>query len=294
MTTPKTRPTLLVVDDEPDIREALKSYIENTLETPLVLQAANGVEGLKIASNQRFDLIITDLKMPRMDGKTFLNQLNELPPGFRPKGCFVVSGNLEEKTTIKVVGNTVFFPKPIPVEKFKEHLKKFFGLTSSEAQAARPKMDINFINPFVEATLEVLQTTAAITAKKEQVFLRTPDQSSGDVSALVALNSQSYLGSFSVSFEEACFLAVVNSMLGESYQKITPEIQDAASELCSQIFGIAKKVLNEKGHTIQPAIPSVISGKNHQIKHPVEGTCIAVKFSTPVGIFQVEAVLTEK
>jgi chemotaxis protein CheX len=287
------RPKILIVDDEPDIRSVLKTLIEGNLPGPFVKEASNGSEAIQVASNQQFDLVITDIKMPRMSGQNLINQLKGLSTLMRPRGIFVTSGHISGSALIKEVGEVTFFPKPIPTENFIQKLKLFFGLIKPEPKP-QSKFDISFINPFIDATLQTLEITAGIAAKKEQVFLRGPEQISGDISAIVALNSQTYLGSFAVSFEEACFLAVVSNMLGETFTSINPDIQDAAAEICNQIFGGAKKVLNESGHTIQPAIPSVISGKRHQIRHPVGGTCIAVKFSTPVGNFQVEAVLTDR
>jgi CheY-specific phosphatase CheX len=49
--------------------------------------------------------------------------------------------------------------------------------------------------------------------------------------------------------------------------------------------------LNERGCDIQPAIPSVIFGENHRIKHLIEGPCLAVQFRTSAGCFVVEAIL---
>lgn len=160
--------------------------------------------------------------------------------------------------------------------------------------SANAKIDVNFINAFVDATLNVLKIMAGIAAEKQDVFIRQKDQTSGDISAIVGMNSNDYIGSMAIAFEESCFLKVASGMLSENFTQLTPEIRDAAGELCNQIFGMAKKTLNEKGHSIQPAIPSVIVGKNHTINHQVDSPCIAIKFKTPDGFFIVEAVLQGK
>jgi len=62
----KNQKRLLVVDDEPDLREAITFDLE--LSGYEVLTAGDGMEGLKIAREKKPDLLILDLLLPRMDG----------------------------------------------------------------------------------------------------------------------------------------------------------------------------------------------------------------------------------
>lgn len=288
-----TLESVLIVDDEIDMRSVVKDYIFENAPGVKVFEAGNGAEGFRIVKNQKIDLVITDLVMPRMSGKTFISSLGALPPSLRPQACFVISGQIEEAAILRRMGGVTFFGKPVNREKFALELRNHFSPATGEAQTT-PKIDITFINPFIEATLEVLEMTSGINAMKEKVFIRKAQQSSGDISALIALNCEKYLGSFSVSFEEKFFLALIYSILGKTYTAITAEIQDAAAEICNQIFEIAKKALTANGHVLQPAIPTVIAGNGHTIQHPVGGVCIAVVFGSNVGNFQVEAVLIER
>jgi chemotaxis protein CheX len=186
--------------------------------------------------------------------------------------------------------------KPIQPAALAELAKKLLLPREGQSKAAEPpaKIDVAFINPFIESTLAVLETTAGVSATKDSIFIRTDEITSGDISAVIAMNSVSYLGSMAITFEEKCFLHVVSTMLGEKYESITVENQDAVSELCNQIFGRSKNILNQQGHTIQPAIPSLVVGRNHRIKHAAIGPCIAVKFTTSHGPFTVEAVVQSR
>lgn len=96
-----------------------------------------------------------------------------------------------------------------------------------------------------------------------------------------------------VTFEKSCFVHVVGNMLGESYTEIDDEIKDAVGELCNQIFGLAKSELNDHGHDIQPALPTIIADGPHSIKHLVDRPCVSIQFETDHGRFTVEAALEE-
>lgn len=65
---------VLVVDDEKNIREIIKKVLE--LENMECSTAENGLSAQRILSEQTFDLLICDLKMPGMDGQTLLEWMN--------------------------------------------------------------------------------------------------------------------------------------------------------------------------------------------------------------------------
>lgn len=67
---------LLVVDDDSDIREMIGTYFK--MAGFLVTLAANGEEGLKLAKENDYHIIILDLMMPKMDGYSMLEKLREV------------------------------------------------------------------------------------------------------------------------------------------------------------------------------------------------------------------------
>lgn len=73
-----SRPKILVLDDEEIVRVSCKKCL--TPEGYDVDVAANGVEGLAMTENNRYDVILTDLKMPDMDGIEFLARVKERHP----------------------------------------------------------------------------------------------------------------------------------------------------------------------------------------------------------------------
>ncbi len=69
---------ILVVDDEVTIRDSLKMVLEE--EGYITSTAANGAEAFKMAQQDYYDIVVTDLKMPEMDGMTLLQKCRHTCP----------------------------------------------------------------------------------------------------------------------------------------------------------------------------------------------------------------------
>ncbi|WP_258104999.1 response regulator transcription factor [Marinoscillum sp. MHG1-6] len=69
---------ILLVDDHEMIRDAIKNYLVDHNDYQIVAEAANGRDALKALHSAKFDLVITDIKMPVMDGVELMEnvQLN--------------------------------------------------------------------------------------------------------------------------------------------------------------------------------------------------------------------------
>lgn len=72
---------VLLVDDDDALRDTLARIVEK--EGHVVVTAANGIAALRKLDEARFDLILTDIVMPDMEGLEFLRRLRVLP--VRPK-----------------------------------------------------------------------------------------------------------------------------------------------------------------------------------------------------------------
>ena len=67
---------ILIVEDDKEIREGIEIYLKN--QGYQVLQAADGLEGLKQVEKEEIHLAIVDIMMPRMDGITMMMKVREL------------------------------------------------------------------------------------------------------------------------------------------------------------------------------------------------------------------------
>ena len=151
------------------------------------------------------------------------------------------------------------------------------------------KIDVNFVNPFIQGAIQTLQLQCSFTAKPTRPFLKGAGPGiQTDIAAVIGLTSVGFQGSVAICFPKAIFLTVMERMLGEKYTEITTELEDGASELLNIIFGQAKRELNSKGYTIEKAIPTIVRGTNMAVRHLGPSPTVVVPFETEVGIFHIE------
>ena len=147
-------------------------------------------------------------------------------------------------------------------------------------------MNVKLVNPFINATINVLETMAFMTVNAGKPYLKKDSIAKGDVSGILGLTGVAN-GTIAVTFEEKCILSVVSNMFGEKMSELNNEIADAVGELTNMISGQARRELEETGKVFKAAIPSVIIGKNHSIIHFTSGPKVAIPFNTDNGDFTV-------
>jgi len=104
---------ILVVDDEAKMRHILSIMLG--LKGHRVDEAGDGVAALERVREKRYDLLIVDLKMPRMDGLTFMRHAQELDPTY-PVIFITAFGSVESAVEAMSHGAVDYLTKP-----FEEH-----------------------------------------------------------------------------------------------------------------------------------------------------------------------------
>lgn len=126
----KETANILIIDDEADMRETLRSILKNTYAPSAV---ASGPEGLKEIKKGGHDLVLLDLKMPEMDGLRVLGKLKEIDPSL-PVIIVTASQDIKSAVGAMKAGAEDFITKPFEVE-------ELLALTARALEKRRLKKD---------------------------------------------------------------------------------------------------------------------------------------------------------
>ena len=154
-------------------------------------------------------------------------------------------------------------------------------------------MNVAFINPFLQAAKNVLETMCQVEVIPQKPSLKMDKTTYGEVTGIIGMTSQKMSGCMVLSFEKSCILQIVGNMLMEDPKKdIDADIIDAVGELTNMICGGAKAQLSKLDQTFDMSSPTMVVGKGRDLNYYSEGPIIVIPFKTDTGLFVVEANLT--
>lgn len=117
---------ILTVDDSASIRMTTRIALTNAGYN--VTEAVDGADGLQKIKSGSFDLIVTDLNMPNMDGLTMIRSLRQLPAYMGTPVIFLTTeSDGEIKQQAKVAGATGWLTKPFDAENLTKIARKVLG-----------------------------------------------------------------------------------------------------------------------------------------------------------------------
>lgn len=107
---------ILIVDDEPHVIRVLKLAL--TRIGIVVDEAHNGINALDYLRSHQPDAVITDIDMPRMDGRTLCERITDMFP-YREFPIFIMTARaeLEHRDWARSIPNMTFMEKPLSIRK---------------------------------------------------------------------------------------------------------------------------------------------------------------------------------
>ncbi|RKZ89485.1 MAG: response regulator [Gammaproteobacteria bacterium] len=117
---------ILAVDDSASMRQMVAFTLKGAGHT--VTEAADGQQALTIAKMQAFDLVLTDVNMPVMDGLTLTRELRALPAyRFTPILVLTTEAGTEKKQEGRAAGATGWLVKPFNPDQLLATVRKVLG-----------------------------------------------------------------------------------------------------------------------------------------------------------------------
>ena len=169
-------PTILVVDDEPDLEVLLTQKFRRKIrkgEMKLIF-AQNGVQALeKLKTHDNIDMVLSDINMPEMDGLTLLQQLNDLHMDLRAV-IVTAYGDMKNIRTAMNRGAFDFVTKPIDFDDLETTISKTLQHLQVMREALRSRDE-----------LVALRQELGVAAKMQESILPTdfPDDPRYDLHA---------------------------------------------------------------------------------------------------------------
>ncbi|MFR2718394.1 MAG: response regulator [Ruminococcus sp.] len=121
------RHNLLIVDDEELIRQGLKARLEYLgIDVDKIFEASNGNEAIEVVKNHTVDIVVTDIRMPDMDGLTLIREVQKIEKNIQ----FVVLSGYAEFTYAEQairLGVKSYLLKPVSNEELKNTFQKLYA-----------------------------------------------------------------------------------------------------------------------------------------------------------------------
>lgn len=161
-----------------------------------------------------------------------------------------------------------------------ELVRAIANAVKSTNEKKSSSVNVEFINPFIDATKNVLSVMCGVEITRKKLFLKDDYKMMGDVSGVMGLSGTAS-GSVVISMSKKLSCYFVGKMLGSSTAdaELNAEVCDGVGEIINVIAGQAKSMLAKTKYHFNISIPSVVSGHGHEISHKKDTPNIVVLFA---------------
>ena len=129
-------PRIMIVDDESDILSVIKRGLEskNDFMVDTFSKADDAIENFQNHPPNYYDLVITDIRMPKVNGFELYRRIKETNPNM--KIAFITAFEINKEEFSKVIPSvnvTHFISKPVSISKLREKIKSILDDNDTEA-----------------------------------------------------------------------------------------------------------------------------------------------------------------
>jgi CheY-like chemotaxis protein/HD-like signal output (HDOD) protein len=228
-----TLPRALFVDDEPRVLDGLRRSLRAKRGEWEMVFAEGGAEALALLEQAPYDVLVSDMRMPGMDGAELLTQVSQRHPQV---ARVVLSGHIEPAAAIQVaVAGHRFLTKPSDVQSLISVIEQLLVRTSRshQSEARRIAGGVRSIPPLAEHTGEIVGLLAPDANLAYAVSTATHDI--GLTAKLLQLSTSRFFGerprnSSVESIVNAMGVPMVQAVAGAGHLLTSPGVRDPAIE----------------------------------------------------------------
>ena len=280
---------LLVVDDDGDMRLALELTLRKAGYRCTL--AKDGQEALELLAGRSYDLLLTDLRMPRVDGIELLERLSAAAP-FLPALVITAHGTVDTAVQSMKMGATDFIQKPFGPEVLLAKVASALARVRPKPAGGRPRAAMIAEDPAMAEVLTLLEAAAATKATvlisgesgtgKEVVARRIHELSAGAAEPFVAVNCAAIPSTLMESelfgHEKGAFTGASESRAGKFEQAqggtlLLDEISEMAPALQAKLLRVLQEREVERvgGRKVVSLDLRVIATTNRDLVAEVQG-----------------------
>lgn len=246
-----TSPAVLIVEDDPNLREALFDTL-NCAELP-VLTAASGPGALEILNKEEVGLVISDLQMEPMDGATLLSEIREQYPAL-PAVLMTAHGTIENAVDVMRNGASDYLVKPFAADELKRVVNKYLKPVVHSGQivaADSTSQELLRVAARVAATEATVTISGESGCGKEVVARYIHEQSPRSEQPFIAINCaaipENMLEAVLFGYEKGAFTGATSAHAGKFEQANNGTLLlDEISEMDLSLQAKLLRVLQEK------------------------------------------------
>ena len=123
---------MLLVDDYKPMNEFMKIVFEKDYDIEVAL---NGAEALSKASKSHFDIIISDINMPVMNGVEFYKKLTEQDPWMKDRFLFVTGNTTNDIMKFFYDNDLKFLTKPVSIDQVRQIVKELADISMQDEKS---------------------------------------------------------------------------------------------------------------------------------------------------------------
>lgn len=152
-------------------------------------------------------------------------------------------------------------------------------------------MNVNYINPFINASIEVVKTFSGVQCTPGKPTVRAKPVVGGDIKGFIGLNGYGISGYFIIGFPRTFLNNTLEHLFKGQASAEDEELDDLAGELTNMITGSAKGELSKRGFFFDVAVPRISHGMPEIPEDLKDCPVIIVPFETQAGRFFIEAAI---